>query len=125
MGYASDLELLFVHDGDSEFFAALAHLVVDFIETRDKGIFHIDLRLRPHGDAGAWSTSFEQFTKYYSIDGDAAPFERQALIRLRWCAGDENLGRRGGTSRQLYIWRPGLGLAGCASPASAASEESS
>jgi glutamate-ammonia-ligase adenylyltransferase len=104
MGYASDLELLFVHDGDSEFFSALAHQVVDLIETRDKGIFHIDLRLRPHGNAGAWSTSFEQFTKYYSIDGDAAPFERQALIRLRWCAGDENLGRRVEAHRDSFTY---------------------
>lgn len=104
MGYASDLELLFVHDGDSEFFSALAHQVVDLIETRDKGIFHIDLRLRPHGDAGSWSASFEQFTKYYSIDGDAAPFERQALIRLRWCAGDENLGRRVEAHRDSFTY---------------------
>ena len=104
MGYASDLELLFVHDGDSEFFSALAHHVVDLIETRAKGIFHIDLRLRPHGDAGAWSASFEQFTKYYSIDGDAAPFERQALIRLRWCAGDEKLGRRVESHRDSFTY---------------------
>jgi [glutamine synthetase] adenylyltransferase / [glutamine synthetase]-adenylyl-L-tyrosine phosphorylase len=104
MGYASDLELIFVHEGDSEFFSALAHQVVDFIETRDKGIFHIDLRLRPHGDAGAWSTSYEQFTKYYSIDGGAAPFERQALIRLRWCAGDENLGRRVEAHRDSFTY---------------------
>jgi glutamate-ammonia-ligase adenylyltransferase len=117
MGYASDLELLFVHDGDSEFFSALAHHVVDLIETRDKGIFHIDLRLRPHGDAGSWSTSFEQFTKYYSIDGDAAPFERQALIRLRWCAGDEKLGRRVEAHRdsftyggQAWDWKDALHL---------------
>ena len=104
MGYASDLELLFVHDGDSELFSALAHHVVDLIETRDKGIFHIDLRLRPHGDAGSWSTSFEQFTKYYSIDGDAAPFERQALIRLRWCAGNEKLGRRVEMHRDSFTY---------------------
>jgi len=104
MGYASDLELLFVHDGDSEFFSALAHHVVDLIETRDKGIFHIDLRLRPHGDAGPWSASFEQFTKYYSIDGDAAPFERQALIRLRWFAGNENLGRRVESHRDSFTY---------------------
>jgi glutamate-ammonia-ligase adenylyltransferase len=117
MGYASDLELLFVHDGDSEFFSALAHQVVDLIETRAKGIFHIDLRLRPHGEAGAWSTSFEQFTKYYSVDGDAAPFERQALIRLRWCAGDEKLGHRVEAHRdsftysgQAWDWRDALHL---------------
>ena len=94
MGYASDLELLFVHDGNSEFFEALAHQVAGFVEARSNGVFHIDLRLRPHGDAGSWSTSFQQFTKYYRIGGGAAPFERQALIKLRWIAGDANLGRR-------------------------------
>ena len=104
MGYASDLELLFVHEGDSEFFNALAHQIVGLIETRDKGIFHIDLRLRPHGDAGAWSTSFDQFTKYYSVDGDAAPFERQALIRLRWCVGNESLGRRVEAHRDSFTY---------------------
>jgi [glutamine synthetase] adenylyltransferase / [glutamine synthetase]-adenylyl-L-tyrosine phosphorylase len=104
MGYASDLELLFVHQGDGEFFAALAHQIVDFIETRDKGIFHIDLRLRPHGEAGSWSASLEQFAKYYSIDGDAAPFERQALIKLRWCAGSETLGRRVEEHRDSFTY---------------------
>lgn len=109
MGYASDLELLFVHEegheGEhSEFFTTLAHRIVDFIETRDKGIFHIDLRLRPHGEAGTWSTSFAQFTKYYSIGGDAAPFERQALIKLRWCGGDEKLGRRVEAHRDSFTY---------------------
>jgi len=106
MGYASDLELMFVHDdgGNNDFFEALAHFVVDFVETRDKGIFHIDLRLRPHGDAGTWSTSFDQFRKYYSVAGEAAPFERQALIKLRWCAGDEALGRRVEAQRDAFTY---------------------
>jgi len=96
MGYASDLELLFVHDapGSTPFFESLARQVSEFIEARSKGIFHIDLRLRPYGEKGALSTTFEQLTKYYSVSGPAAPFERQALIKLRWVAGDEALGRR-------------------------------
>jgi glutamate-ammonia-ligase adenylyltransferase len=106
MGYGSDLELMFVHDDGSnnEFFESLAHHVVNFIDTRDKGIFHIDLRLRPHGDAGAWSASFDQFQKYYSSSGGAAPFERQALIKLRWCAGDEELGRRVEAHRDTFTY---------------------
>jgi glutamate-ammonia-ligase adenylyltransferase len=96
MGYASDLELLFVHEGEGStpFFESLARQVLSFIEARSKGIFHIDLRLRPYGEKGALSTLFTQFVKYYSTDGDAASFERQALIKLRWVAGDEGLGRR-------------------------------
>jgi glutamate-ammonia-ligase adenylyltransferase len=105
MGYASDLELMFVHDGsNNDFFEALAHYIVNFIETRDKGIFHIDLRLRPHGDAGTWAASLDQFRKYYSASGGAAPFERQALIKLRWCAGDEDLGRRVEAERDAFTY---------------------
>jgi glutamate-ammonia-ligase adenylyltransferase len=106
MGYASDLELLFVHDGADAtgFFESLAKLIVDFIETRDKAIFHIDLRLRPHGDAGAWSTSLDQFRKYYSAGGGAASFERQALIKLRWCAGNQELGRQVEAHRDEFTY---------------------
>ncbi len=106
MGYASDLELMFVYDdeGGSEFYEAVVHHLVDLIETREKGVFHIDLRLRPHGDAGTWATSFDQFRKYYRASGNAAPFERQALIKLRWCAGDPDLGRRVEAHRDTFTY---------------------
>jgi [glutamine synthetase] adenylyltransferase / [glutamine synthetase]-adenylyl-L-tyrosine phosphorylase len=115
MGYASDLEVLFVHDGRGRtngdkpidnglFFEYLAQQVVEFIEAREKGIFHIDLRLRPHGKAGALATPFEQLENYYSEHGEAAPFERQALIKLRWVAGDEALGRRVEAHRDSYTY---------------------
>ena len=106
MGYASDLELLFVHENakDGAFFESLAHLVVDLIEARSHGIFHIDLRLRPYGEAGSWSASFEQFSKYYREGGNAAPFERQALIKLRRVAGDETLGRRVEEHRDAFTY---------------------
>ncbi len=106
MGYASDLELLFVHDGPgtTPLFEALVRQIIEFIEARTQGIFHIDLRLRPYGDAGAWSTPFEQFANYYSVNGEAAPFERQTLIKLRWVAGDEALGRRVESHRDSFTY---------------------
>ena len=115
MGYASDLEVIFVHDGKGRtngdkpidnglFFEFLAQQVVEFIEAREKGIFHIDLRLRPHGKAGALATPFEQLAQYYSERGEAAPFERQSLIKLRWVAGDEALGRRVEAIRDDYTY---------------------
>src|SRR5207237_8877739 len=87
MGCASDLEIIFVHEerGRTSFFESLARQTIDFIEARANGLFHIVLRLRPYGDAGAWSIPFEVFRIYYSANGQAAPFERQALIILR-CA---------------------------------------
>jgi len=115
MGYASDLEVLFVHDGPGQtrgskpidnglFFERLAQQVVEFIEAREKGVFHIDLRLRPHGKAGALATPFERLAGYYSEIGEAAPFERQALIKLRWVAGDEALGRRVEERRDSFTY---------------------
>jgi [glutamine synthetase] adenylyltransferase / [glutamine synthetase]-adenylyl-L-tyrosine phosphorylase len=115
MGYASDLEVLFVHDGPGRtrgskpidnglFFERLEQKVVEFIEAREKGVFHIDLRLRPHGKAGALATPFERLANYYSKTGEAAPFERQALIKLRWVAGDESLGRRVEERRDSFTY---------------------
>jgi len=104
MGYASDLELLFVHDGPQDFFESLARDAAHFIEARRKGIFDVDLRLRPYGDAGSWATSWDEFRKYYSPAGQAAPFERQALIKLRWVAGDESLGRRVEAHRDSFTY---------------------
>jgi glutamate-ammonia-ligase adenylyltransferase len=105
MGYASDLEVLFVYEGPGKtrgdkaldngiFFDLLVQKIAEFIEAREKGVFHIDLRLRPHGKAGPLASPYDQLAAYYSSDGEAAPFERQALIKLRWVAGDEALGRR-------------------------------
>jgi glutamate-ammonia-ligase adenylyltransferase len=115
MGYASDLEVLFVHDGAGRtrgdkpldnglFFESLAQQIVEFIEAREKGVFHLDLRLRPYGKAGALATPFAQLENYYRRNGEAAPFERQALIKLRWVAGDEALGRRVETQRDRFTY---------------------
>lgn len=115
MGYASDIELLFVYGGagqtrgkrsieNGEFFERLARELADFIEARQEGIFHIDLRLRPYGKAGPWAASIEPLKAYYSLHGEAAPFERQALIKLRWVAGDESLGREVEAHRDRFVY---------------------
>jgi len=106
MGYASDLEVLFVHETGAKttFFEMLVRRITELIEARSKGIFHIDLRLRPYGDAGSWSIPFDEFAAYYSPTGAAAPFERQALIKLRRVAGDETLGQRVEAHRDAFTY---------------------
>jgi [glutamine synthetase] adenylyltransferase / [glutamine synthetase]-adenylyl-L-tyrosine phosphorylase len=108
MGYASDLELLFIHEdvgtGSGSIFESLARRVVECIQARDKGVFQVDLRLRPYGDAGSWSVSFDEFKRYYSLGGQALPFERQALIKLRWVAGNEDLGHRVEARRDTFTY---------------------
>jgi [glutamine synthetase] adenylyltransferase / [glutamine synthetase]-adenylyl-L-tyrosine phosphorylase len=115
MGYASDLELIFVFQGpgrtqsaspldNGQFYDLLVQRVVEFIETRVNGVFHIDLRLRPHGKSGPLSVHLGQLINYYSEDGEAAQFERQSLIRLRWVAGDEALGREVERHRDRFTY---------------------
>jgi len=103
LGYASDIELLFVYsdsgktDGErpienAEFFDRLVKGVTRFITTKREGIFHIDLRLRPFGDAGPLACSLETFCRYYGKEGNAHSYERLALVRMRAIGGDQALG---------------------------------
>ncbi len=105
LGYASDIEILFVYsdngatDGDrsisnSEFFDRLVREVIRFIESKRQGIFRIDLRLRPYGSGGPLACSLETFCRYYGKDGQAHSYERLALVRLRAIGGDAELGSR-------------------------------
>ncbi|RLB09767.1 MAG: glutamate-ammonia-ligase adenylyltransferase [Deltaproteobacteria bacterium] len=103
LGYASDIELLFVYsdkgqtDGEksitnTEFFELLVRETAQAIEAKREGIFQVDLRLRPHGNAGPLACSLERFCKYYGPGGPAHSYERLALVRLRAIAGDRDLG---------------------------------
>ena len=105
LGFASDIELMFVYetegmtDGDSPITASefYIHLVESFtktIQTRRKGIFEIDLRLRPYGSAGPLAVSLDAFENYFAPTGPAWPYERQSLVRMRPIAGDVELGER-------------------------------
>ena len=77
MGFASDIELLLVYGGEGEtkgkkpiengeFYERLAREILSFVEAKRKGIFHIDLRLRPFGEKGALATSINFLRAYYA-----------------------------------------------------------
>ncbi len=103
LGYASDIEILFVYsdhgatDGDEsiknyEFFERLVRKATGLIHAKSEGIFHIDLRLRPYGNAGPLACSLERFCSYYGRNGEAHSYEKLALVRLRYIAGNRELG---------------------------------
>ncbi|MBN2034305.1 MAG: glutamate-ammonia-ligase adenylyltransferase [Deltaproteobacteria bacterium] len=105
LGYASDLELLFIYsdsgktDGErsidnSDFFARLVRGVADLIHTKREGIFHLDLRLRPYGNAGPIACSLEGFCRYYGSGGQAHAYERMALVNMRAISGDPAFGKQ-------------------------------
>ncbi len=115
LGYASDIEVLFVYQGaghttgrrkleNLEYFERLAQETLGWIEAKQEGIFHLDVRLRPHGGKGLLANTFEELQAYYSTSGAAAPFERQALIKLRFVAGALALGREVEAHRDRFVY---------------------
>lgn len=115
LGYASDIELLFVYQGSGgtagrrrldnlEYFERLAQEILRRVEAKQEGIFHLDVRLRPHGSKGLLANTLDELRTYYSSSGAAAPFERQALIKLRFVVGDEPLGRQVEDHRDRFVY---------------------
>lgn len=116
LGYASDIELLFVYSdagrtdgtepiGNGEFFERVFKQATTGIEAKQEGIFHIDLRLRPHGNAGPIACSLDSFSEYYGPQGAAHSYEKLALVRMRAVGGDSQLGKRLERLRDDLIYR--------------------
>ncbi len=116
LGYASDIELLFVYrdsgttDGPSEvpnaeFFERLVMDATGSIRSRREGIFRVDLRLRPYGQAGPHAVSLESFNRYYGRDGKAHSYEKLALTRLRRIGGSESFGLQVEELRDDLLYR--------------------
>jgi len=115
LGYASDIEVLFVYGGSgrtsgrqcldhSEYYERLVHLLLQWIESKQEGIFRLDVRLRPHGGKGLLANTLDELCRYYSPSGLAAPFERQALTKLRFVCGDPTLGRQVEVHRDTFVY---------------------
>jgi glutamate-ammonia-ligase adenylyltransferase len=95
LGYASDLDIVFLFDDApeaGEVYARLAQRINTWLSTRTAAgvLFETDLRLRPNGDAGLLVSSLEAFRKYQLES--AWVWEHQALTRARFAAGDRALG---------------------------------
>lgn len=113
LGYASDIELMFVWDAApsrlaraGEFYERAAQRLARLIRAKRDGIFELDWRLRPGGASSPLAASFQRFASYYSADGEADPYERQALVRLRTVAGDPDLAARVESHRQEFVFDP-------------------
>ncbi len=115
LGFASDIELMFVYDGNgstsgpkvistAEFYEKVVEAYVPATRARREGIFQVDLQLRPYGKIGSLAVSLESFRRYYSQGGPAWAYERQALVRLRPVAGDRHLGAEVAQLRDKYVY---------------------
>ena len=96
MAYASDLDVVFVHDGSSPDAAEEARRIAGELMRIIRGatpavrIYEIDADLRPEGRNGVLSRTVEMFEAYWRTS--AHTWERQAMSRARFVAGDPTLG---------------------------------
>jgi [glutamine synthetase] adenylyltransferase / [glutamine synthetase]-adenylyl-L-tyrosine phosphorylase len=105
LGYASDLDLVFVYDcadghsvtdGDKpinsgQFYLRLAQKIRHILDTKMLSgvLYECDLRLRPNGDSGLLVTHIHHYEDY--LREQAWTWEHQALVRGRFITGDESL----------------------------------
>ena len=102
LGYASDLDIVFLYQAEEanfaaqEIYALLAKRMINWLTayTSAGSLFEIDTRLRPNGSAGFLVTNADAFKKYQLREGDNAAWvwEHQALTRARFSAGSKIVG---------------------------------
>ena len=105
--YNSDLDLIFIYDASEEaqseggssgtldaheYYVRLGQKLLTFLSapTGEGIVYKIDMRLRPSGRAGPLVCSVESFRHYHQTSSEL--WERQALIKARFVAGERSLG---------------------------------
>ncbi len=102
LNYYSDIDIMFIHSSDkghagkltlNEFFQRVFQKVFRLMTqiTPEGKPYEVDLDLRPFGKSGPISMSLRSAELYYESYGRT--WERFALLRARYCAGDEELYR--------------------------------
>jgi glutamate-ammonia-ligase adenylyltransferase len=101
LGHGSDLDLVFIHDGDAsletdgakpidsaQFFTRLGQRIIHLLtaHTNSGQLYEVDMRLRPSGAAGLLVSSVGAFARYQQQE--AWTWEHQALVRARVLVGD-------------------------------------
>jgi glutamate-ammonia-ligase adenylyltransferase len=100
LGHGSDLDLVFIHDGDpqaetdggkvidgAQFYTRLGQRIIHFLTTSTTAgiLYEVDMRLRPSGAAGLLVSTIKAFEHYQQ--SEAWTWEHQALVRARVLAG--------------------------------------
>jgi glutamate-ammonia-ligase adenylyltransferase len=113
LGYASDLDIVFLFDDEDEqapqVYARLAQRFVAWLTSRTSAgpLFDTDLALRPSGASGLMVSSVAAFERYQQQD--AWVWEHQALTRARFTAGDPAIGAKFEALRERILTKPRQG----------------
>jgi len=107
LDYNSDLDLIFLYDSADgsetgggpagkmsahDYYVQLGQRLIAYLSapTAEGIAYQLDMRLRPSGRSGPLLSSLEAFRRYHETSSQL--WERQALIRARFVAGDPTLG---------------------------------
>ena len=119
LSYGSDLDLVLIHgidehrdtdgakpiSGQQYLQRWVRHFMqILSVRTTSGVLYEIDMRLRPSGNKGVLVVSAEGYRKY--LQGEAWTWERQALVRARWVAGDAGLQARFDEIRHQVLCHP-------------------
>ena len=108
LSYASDLDVLFVYDGEDAADFRVADKVAEQLMSELGGItpegqtFRVDANLRPEGKKGALARSLSGYKAYY--ERWAQTWEFQALLKARPVGGATDLGAAFLTAAQKRLW---------------------
>jgi glutamate-ammonia-ligase adenylyltransferase len=125
--YNSDLDLVFVYHGAEdaqtrggprgqlpahEFYVRLGQKLITYLSApTEEGIaYKIDMQLRPSGKAGPVVCSLDAYREYHR--SGAQLWERQALIKTRFIAGDPVLGKEIEKVAEGFAYGSGLSKEG-------------
>ncbi len=110
LGYASDLDLIFLYDDPhpdaGEIYARLAQRINTVLSSYTPAgrLYETDLRLRPNGASGLLVSSVSAFEDYQLKH--AWVWEHQALTRARFSAGDNKVGAQFEEIRKAVLCQP-------------------
>ena len=109
LSYASDLDVLFVYEGDgpdafNEAERVATELIAEIGATTTEGqIWAVDASLRPEGKDGQLARPLGGYGDYWAEW--ALTWELQSLIKARFAAGDADLGQRFLASAEPFVYR--------------------
>jgi glutamate-ammonia-ligase adenylyltransferase len=118
LGHGSDLDLVFIHDGDPQaetdgakpidgvqFFTRLGQRIIHLITTQTNSgqLYEVDMRLRPSGASGLLVSSLGAFARYQ--ESEAWTWEHQALVRARVLVGSADVGKKFEAVRATVLGR--------------------
>ncbi len=109
LSYASDLDVVFVYEGDgavafNEAERIAAELIAEIGATTTEGqIWTVDATLRPEGKDGQLARSLDGYRDYWQHW--ALTWEMQALTKARFTAGDADLGARFLAAAEPFVYR--------------------